>query len=310
MTASPAKIVAESLASTDDRRQRLKGLFPEAFQDGTFNPTEIATALGEGVAPSQEKFGLTWVGKRTAIQTLQSPSRATLLPKRTESIDFDETRHVFIEGDNLEVLKLLYKSYFGSVKAIYIDPPYNTGNEFIYPDDFGEGLDSYMKYSGQKDAYGNVLTSNPETSGRYHSKWLSMMYPRLSLAKQLLREDGVIFVSIDDHEIHNLRVLMNEVFGEENFTGVIVWQTATDNNATQIATEHEYIVAYCKSLASQPDWEKPSEKAGAILAKYKELKSQFKNDISRIETELTQWVRVQKKSADVDLSGVEHYCYV
>ena len=143
------------------------------------------------------------------------PRDAGALPE--ESVNFDTTQNLFIEGDNLEVLKLLYKPYFGRVKMIYIDPPYNTGNDFIYPDNFADPLDTYLQLTGQKDAEGNLLTTNPETSGRYHSAWLTMMYPRLFLARQLLREDGVIFVSIDDHEVHNLRMLMNEIFGEENF---------------------------------------------------------------------------------------------
>ncbi|MFN7851744.1 MAG: site-specific DNA-methyltransferase [Dolichospermum sp.] len=175
--------------------------------------------------------------------------RATLKPERSESVDFDNTQNLFIEGDNLEVLKLIRKSYSGQVKMIYIDPPYNTGNDFIYPDNYTDPLDNYLELTGQKDSEGNLQTSNPETSGRYHSAWLSMMYPRLFLARQLLRDDGVIFVSIDDHEVHNLRLLMNEVFGEENFLGNI----ANINNPKGrsddkfIATAHEYLLVYAKN---------------------------------------------------------------
>jgi adenine-specific DNA-methyltransferase len=159
-----------------------------------------------------ERYSFTWAGKRDAIRLLQAPSRATLVPCPEESVNWDTTRHVFIEGENLEVLKLLYKSYAGRVKMIYIDPPYNTGADFIYPDDFADPLDSYLRVTGQKAENGDLLTSNPETSGRYHSAWLSMMYPRLFLARQFLRDDGLIFVSIDDNEVANLRMLMNDVF--------------------------------------------------------------------------------------------------
>jgi adenine-specific DNA-methyltransferase len=205
-----------------DQVARLREIFPECVTEGKVDFDKLHAAVGDEVDSGPERYSLTWAGKRDAIRLLQTPSRATLVPCPKESVNFGETGHLFIEGDNLEVLKLLYKPYFGRVKMIYIDPPYNTGNDFIYPDNFADPLDTYLKLTGQKDAAGNLLTSNPETSGRYHSAWLSMMYPRLFVARQLLREDGVIFVSIDDHEVHNLRLLMNEVFGEENFLACIV----------------------------------------------------------------------------------------
>src|SRR5947209_16083595 len=156
---------------------------------------------------------------------------------------------MFIDVDNLEVLKLIYKSYSGRVKMIYVDPPYNTGRDFIYPDNFTDPLDTYLKVTGQKDSEGNLLTSNPEIGGRYHSVWLSMMLPRLSIARQLLRDDGVIFVSIDDHEVHNLRMLMNEVFGEENFITTIIWQKvfSPKNSARHFSEDHDYIVVYARN---------------------------------------------------------------
>src|SRR5262249_45764339 len=156
-----------------------------------------------------ERFTFSWAGKRLALQILQIPAEATLAPTSGESVSWETTDNIFIEGENLDVLKLLYRGYFGRVKAIYIDPPYNTGADFIYPDNFSERIDTYLRVTGQVDEAGNLLTSNPETSGRYHSAWLSMMYPRLFLARQLLRDDGVIFVSIDDHEVDNLRLMMN-----------------------------------------------------------------------------------------------------
>ncbi len=200
-----------------ERMERLRELLPEAFAEGKVDFDRLRQALGEEVAAGRERYGLSWAGKSEAVRNIQTPSVATLVPDREESVEFDATENLFIEGDNLEVLKLLQKSYHGRVKMIYIDPPYNTGNEFIYPDNFREGIDDYLRYSGQVNSDGIKLSTNTETGGRYHSKWLNMMYPRLFLARNLLREDGVIFVSIDDHEVHNLRMMMNEIFGEENF---------------------------------------------------------------------------------------------
>jgi len=233
----------------EDRLDALKALIPEAFSEGRIDFDRLRLALGGVVDDRPERYTFSWAGKRDALRLLQTPTRATLLPAPDESLDFDTTRNIFIEGENLEVLKLLYKPYFGRVKMIYIDPPYNTGNDFIYPDDYTDPLGKYLELTGQQDAQGNLLTSNPETSGRYHSAWLSMMYPRLFLARQLLREDGVIFVSIDDHEVHNLRMLMNEVFGEENFIALFIWKSRQfpDSRAvTHISTDHEYILAYGK----------------------------------------------------------------
>jgi len=197
----------------DEQIERLREVFPEAFSEGSVDFDRLRETLGEIVDDSPERYSLTWAGKREALRQLQRPSWGTLVPDREQSVNFDDTDNIFIEGENLEVLKLLYKSYFGRVKMIYIDPPYNTGSDFVYPDDYSDPLEQYLRVTGQKDADGSLMTSNPETSGRYHSAWLSMMYPRLFLARQLLTDDGVIFISIDDHEVHNLRMLMNEVPG-------------------------------------------------------------------------------------------------
>lgn len=207
---------------TDEQLAELRGLLPHVFSEGKIDFEKLHAALGDFGDERPERYSFSWAGKRDALKILQTPSRATLVPARKESVDFDKTQNLFIEGDNLEALKLLYKPYFGQVKMIYIDPPYNTGNDFVYPDNFADPLDTYLKLTGQKDSDGNLLTSNAETSGRYHSAWLSMMYPRLFLARQLLQDDGVIFVSIDDNEVHDLRLLMNEIFGEENFIDNII----------------------------------------------------------------------------------------
>jgi adenine-specific DNA-methyltransferase len=237
------------------------------------------------------------------------PPTGALEPMKPKSMDFDSTKNVFIEGENLEVSKLLRKAYEGQVRLIYLDPPYNTGDDYVYADNFADPLGYYLRETGQISD-GKLMTTAPEKSGRLHSKWLSMMYPRLFLAWSLLSPEGVIFVSIDDHEIHNLRIIMNDVFGEENFVGVIIWQTATDNNATQVATEHEYIVCYAKDLTQQSAWERPSSKGELIQKKYLELKKEYGKDIQRIETELTRWIRNNVKTGEVDLGGVAHYCFV
>jgi adenine-specific DNA-methyltransferase len=232
--------------------ERLNDLFPEAVAEGKVDFEKLRATLGDVVDDRPERYSFSWAGKRDAIRVLQTPSRATLKPAPKESVDFDSTQNLFIEGDNLEVLKLLYKPYFGRVKMIYIDPPYNTGNDFVYPDNYADPLDTYLKLTDQKDSEGNLLNSNPESGGRYHSAWLSMMYPRLFLARQLLREDGLIFISIDDHEVHNLRLLMNEIFGEENFVDCIVWKKRYGGGAKEkhLVTLHEYILVYARSITS------------------------------------------------------------
>lgn len=224
---------------------------PQVFSEGKIDFDKLKAALGGQVEQGAERYGLSWAGKSEAYRNVQIPSVGTLRPMVDESVNWDNTENLIIEGDNLEVLKLLQKPYHGKVKMIYIDPPYNTGNEFIYPDNYREGLQDYLRYSGQVDDAGLKQSTNTETSGRFHSNWLNMMYPRLFLARNLLREDGVIFVSIDDHEVHNLRLLMDEVFGEENFVASLVWEKAYTANQTakHISNTHDYILIYCRNLA-------------------------------------------------------------
>ena len=231
-----------------DKLAILREAFPEVFTEEQIDFAKLRQSLGDFVETDSEHYSLNWAGKSEAIMNLQTPSVGTLLPVPEESVNWDTTKNLIIEGDNLEVLKLLQDSYHGKVKMIYIDPPYNTGNEFIYPDNFREGLEDYLRYSGQVDGDGIKLSTNTETSGRFHSKWLNMMYPRLFLAKNLLRDDGVIFVSIDDHEVHNLRMMLNEIFGEENFIATIIWQKsyAPRNNAPMFSDSHEYILCYVR----------------------------------------------------------------
>ena len=248
MSEQPKKQTLKSLNIAEHKREQLKQLFPEVFDEGGIDFDALKSSLGECAAPVGERFGLSWHGKAACKKTIQQPSIATLKPNREQSVDFDETENLFIEGDNLEVLKLLQKSYFGKVKMIYIDPPYNTGKEFIYPDKYGETLNTYLEYTGQKDSEGRKFSTNTESEGRYHSNWLNMMYPRLYLARNLLREDGVIFISIDDNEQDNLKKLCHEVFGEENFIGVLVVNsTPNARDYGHIGKMHEYVLMYVKN---------------------------------------------------------------
>lgn len=218
----------KSMTPHDEKLKQLKEILPEAFSEGKVDWEKLKAALGEDINFSNERYVLNWAGKSNVFKVLQTPGNKTLIPVRDESVNFDETGNIFIEGENLEVLKVLQKSYFGKIKMIYIDPPYNTGNDFfIYPDKFAESKEEYQKRIGDRDEEGfmtgeGLFRRNSRENGQYHSNWLNMMYPRLFLARNLLRQDGVIFVSIDDHEVHNLRLVMNEVFGEENFRNSII----------------------------------------------------------------------------------------
>ena len=246
------RVTLESMDIAEEKRARLKSLFPEVFTEDKVDFEQLQRVLGEWVDPGKERFGLSWPGKAECMKIIQQPSIATLKPARDESVNFDDTENLFIEGDNLEVLKLLQKSYFGKVKMIYIDPPYNTGKEFIYPDKYSETLDTYLEYTGQKDGDGHKFSTNTDAAGRYHSRWLNMMYPRLYLARNLLREDGGIFISIDDNEQDNLRKLCDEIFGEENFIASIIWEKVhtRKNSAKYFSISHEYILSYSKNKES------------------------------------------------------------
>ena len=230
-----------------DNLERLKALFPEAFADGRIDFEVLKQLLGGAVDDSGERYGLNWHGKRRALWNALMPSTGTLRPCPQESVDWETTRNVVIEGDNLEVLKLLQKSYAGKVKLIYIDPPYNTGNDFVYPDDWRDGVGNYLALTGQADGERRKLSSNPETSGRFHTDWLNMMYPRLKLARSLLKRDGAIFISISDIEFPTLRLITNDIFGEENFLACFVWKSRQnkDNRTVNGASiDHEYVVCY------------------------------------------------------------------
>ncbi len=231
---------------------QLKALFPELVTEGSkgvaINLDVLKALVGDAkVTDAEEKYGLNWHGKRRARQLALTPSTGTLRPCPEESVDWDSTQNLMIEGDNLEVLKLLQKSYAGKVKLIYIDPPYNTGKDFVYPDNFQNGIQNYLELTGQTES-GVKVSSNTEASGRFHTDWLNMMYPRLKLARQLLKEDGAIFVSIDDIELPRLKIALDELFGEDNLIAQFVWRSDGNfDNQAKVKVCHEYIVAYAKS---------------------------------------------------------------
>lgn len=223
--------------------EKLKKVFPEVFADGKVDFDKLQGLLGHYIADDKEKYSFSWKGKADSLRLAQKRSTGTLRPCKEESKNWDTTENLYIEGDNLEVLKLLQSSYLNSIKMIYIDPPYNTGNDFVYTDDFADGIAHYKEVTGQ------ATKSNPETAGRYHTNWLNMMYPRLKLARNLLTDDGVIFISIDDNEQANLKKLCDEVFGEDNFVACIVWEKrfTRSNNARLFASLTDYILVYRKS---------------------------------------------------------------
>src|SRR5690554_3403953 len=207
----------------EENIKKLMTIFPEVVTEGKVDFEKLKQILGEYVEESNERYNFTWNGKGRALRLSQTPSLGTLRPCKEESKDWDTTQNLYIEGDNLEVLKLLQKSYYGKVKMIYIDPPYNTGKDFVYKDDFHDSLENYKKITGQVDDSGNALSTNTEASGRYHTDWLNMMYPRLRLARNLLTDDGLIIINIDEHELTNLHKLCAEIFGESNDLGTIIW---------------------------------------------------------------------------------------
>ncbi len=232
----------------EENIRQLKALFPETVTEGKIDFDALKQLLGGAVDEREEKYGLNWYGKRRARQLALTPSTGTLRPCPEDSVDWETTQNMMIEGDNLEVLKLLQKSYAGKVKLIYIDPPYNTGKDFVYPDDFQDNIKNYLELTGQVEG-GRKISSNTEASGRFHTDWLNMMYPRLKLARNLLREDGVIFMTVDDTEASNLRKLCDEIFGEENFFANVVWQKkyAVANDDPGIGVMHDHILVYRKS---------------------------------------------------------------
>lgn len=245
--ASPERLPLTSPDLAAERLARLRELLPGAFAEGKLVPEKLAELVGfAALSATPERYGLSYAGRAEALREMLAPSPGTLRPERDKSVAWDATENLIIEGDNLHVLKLLQSAYAGAVKLIYIDPPYNTGNDFVYPDDFRAGVKHYKELTQQ------TLSTNAETSGRYHSDWLKMMHPRLALARNLLRDDGVIFVSIDDYEAHNLRLLMDEVFGEENFVANFIRRRRLSSGLREnpVSPDHEYVICFAKELSA------------------------------------------------------------
>jgi adenine-specific DNA-methyltransferase len=292
-----ADLMADNLA-------QLRKLFPELVNEGVTGPAinvdVLKSLVGDiTVTDADEKYGLNWHGKRAARQLALTPSTGTLRPCPEESVDWDTTKNLMIEGDNLEVLKLLQKSYAGKVKLIYIDPPYNTGKDFVYPDNFRDSIKNYMELTGQVEG-GRRITSNTETSGRFHTDWLSMIYPRIRLARGLLSDDGVILVSIGEHEVSNLRLLMTEVFGEENLLSCLTWEKGRKNDAKFFSNGHEYVLVYAKSQshlrAKNTLWREEKPGARDIWSKYLELNDTHEGRAEKIEPALQAWYSELPKS--------------
>jgi adenine-specific DNA-methyltransferase len=276
----------------EENIKKLITIFPEVVTEGKVDFEKLKQILGEYVEESNERYNFTWNGKGRALRLSQTPSLGTLRPCKEESKDWDTTQNLYIEGDNLEVLKLLQKSYYSKVKMIYIDPPYNTGKDFVYKDDFHDGLENYKRITGQVDGNGKAISTNTETSGRYHTDWLNMMYPRLRLARNLLRDDGVIFISIDDNEVDNLRKIGDEVFGALNFIGQTVRVSSpTQNISKYISIMHDYTLIWCKDKnANNGDWKVKKNNADEFESRAKKL---LARNLARteIEAELRELVK-------------------
>ena len=277
------KVDLKSLDIQGEQKEKLKQLFPEVFNEDKIDFEKLKLVLGEDIDIGRERYGMNWPGKAQAIKVAQLPSIATLKPDEKASVDFDTTQNIFIEGDNLEVLKLLQKSYFGKIKMIYIDPPYNTGKEFIYPDKYEEGLQTYLQYTGQIGEDGKKFSTNVETDGRYHSKWMNMMWSRLFLARNLLTEDGVVFISIDDHEVDNLKKICNEIFGEENFVACVPRTTSFQRSGQEqfMNVSHDYVLIYIKYKQGN-DFKNVSERSNNKIVKFDKNGAYIEGDTKAI----------------------------
>ena len=313
MTNSASKKPEPFDLNSDDvaarKRADLKRLFPEVFNEDKIDLDELRRVIGDWVDEGSERFGLNWPGRAACMRVIQAPSAGALRPDRKGSVAFDGSQNVFIEGDNLEVLKLLQKAYFGKVKLIYIDPPYNTGKEFVYPDRYAENFDTYLEYTGQKDAEGKRFSTNTESAGRFHSKWLNMMYPRLHLARNLLTEDGVVLMSIDENEVHNLKNLADQIFGQTNYAGEIVWKNSSKNDQAYISMQHEYILCYAKNKeVNSGRWEERKEGLEEIYKAFDEFRAEHGEEWGAIHQAALEWYKQYPESNPI--SNSKHYSWM
>lgn len=309
------ELIHETPGSTPDFKTELAAqlaeLMPEVVADGKIDVIKFRELLGEDVGSDTERFGLFWPGKKRALRAAQEPTSATLRPDKANSKDWDSTQNVFIEGDNLEVLKILQKHYHNKIKLIYIDPPYNTGKDFVYPDNYKEGLETYLEWTRQVNEEGKKVSTNSESEGRYHSNWLNMMYPRLKLARNLLTDDGVIAVHIDEHEHTNLHRVLTEIFGESNDLGTVVWDKRNPKGeVVGVGQQHEYIVLFSRNreaLGKAGGLLRRKENAETILAKANQIVQKAGGVTSDAREQFREWMNHQKGK----FSGGElAYCHI
>ncbi|EPM1881256.1 site-specific DNA-methyltransferase [Morganella morganii] len=310
------KLKMHSPDMTQQNIEKIQALFPNCVTeakgaDGELKLTidfdqlkqELSNSIVEG---SQERFQMSWPGKKEALMVANAPTSDTLRPLYDESVDFESTKNLFIEGDNLNVLKVIQESYLNKIKFIYIDPPYNTGKDFIYKDRFSESGEAYLHRSGQVSDGEERLVSNPESSGRYHSNWLNMIYPRLKLARNLLSDDGIIFISIDEKEFHNLKKVCDEIFGQANYAGEIIWKNSSKNDQAYISIQHEYILAYVKNKEySRGDWEEKKEGLDEIYKAFDSFRKKHGDDWDAIHRDALDWYKQFSESNPI--SNNKHY---
>lgn len=300
------KLNGNSLDLVKANIEKLKELFPNIVSDGKINFDMLRILLNDEIDDSNEKYQFSWIGKSKAVRFSQLPSTGTLVPCKEISKNWDTTQNLYIEGDNVEVLKLLQKTYFGKIKMIYIDPPYNTGHDFVYNDDFKNSIENYKKITSQTNR------ANPDTNGRFHTDWLNMMYSRLSLARNLLTDDGVIFISIDDNEQANLKKICDEIFGPQNFITTLIWSAGKKNDSKYISVSHEYILCYVRSIDTlverQIIWRERKKGLEDIYAKYDELKEIYGSNYSEISAGLKKWYK--SLSDDNPAKAHSHYSLV
>ncbi|MBA8776051.1 site-specific DNA-methyltransferase [Staphylococcus schleiferi subsp. coagulans] len=293
------EVSSHSLDITEQNIEKLKELFPEVLTEKKIDFDKLRLILGDEVETAPERYSFTWNGKKQAMQLAQQPTVTTLKPNKAKSKNWDETQNLYIEGDNLEVLKILQKSYANKVKLIYLDPPYNTGSDFVYQDSFSDSIKNYLEVTGQVDEDGTKFSTNAETSGRYHTNWLNMMYSRLKLGRSLLTDDGVMFISIDEHEISNLEKLVSELFGENNLAGTIIWDKRNPKGDSKgVAMQHEYVIVVAKSLeifSSKNEFKRLKKNAEGMLRKAKQIINKIGADftLSDANDEYRKWVNAQ-----------------
>ena len=299
------KLKMQTANKADENFKKLAAMFPNAVTETIDENGEVVRAIDKDVLMqeisckvvdgNEERYQFTWPDKKKSVLLANAPINKTLRPYREESVDFDNTENLYIEGDNLEVLKLLQETYLGKIKMIYIDPPYNTGNDFIYEDDFAISMSEYLANSGQFDEMGNQLVQNTESNGRFHTDWLNMLYPRLKIAKNLLTEDGAIFISIDENEVNTLKNVCDEIFGRSNFVAELIWAAGRKNDSKNISVSHEYILCYFRNIdyikENKIIWREKKQGLDDIYAEYELLKKAYGEDYESMTKEIKMWYK-------------------